>query len=492
MSMNTVLYRAAVPLLLTVMMAGGCAPEPTASTEQFAVPAAPVTAAVTTQAFPITDLGTLPGGLFSSATDINAASEVVGYSSYSGGGPHAFRWTTGGGMFDLGTLAGATNDISQANAINDAGEIVGWSASPLNIGSAAFFWSPASGMVMLPSEPSIDAVAYDINASHQIVGYGAVPGGTSEVLQWTPNGAGGWTVIGLGLPPGGIPGIAKALGVNATGGIVGESNAGGFILSGGAFRSLGSGTSARRIAAGRTVGAGSITGFATGQALEWPSLTGLPFPLGYLTVPYSVGLDVNGANHVVGVSGSPVLSGAFPDMGRAFYWDCAGGMVDMGSLGGSASDTASAFAINTADVAAGVSNNHAVIWGVIPSSLTVIPLPFQPGCVLPPNIRYKLKKFLNDGIVSRPGFDATQIDPNSVTVSDGFGHVTPIARTAAGGPMFQIIDLNGDGVPDLKVSFLQSQMIANGSLTRKSFQLVVSWTDPTGLPNSGKFPIRVQ
>jgi probable HAF family extracellular repeat protein len=64
-------------------------------------------------------------GNISYAMGINEAGQVVGYSTYAGGGSwdyHAFLYENGT-MTDLGTLVGGTE--SRAYAINDHGEIVG-------------------------------------------------------------------------------------------------------------------------------------------------------------------------------------------------------------------------------------------------------------------------------------------------------------------------------------------------------------------------------
>ena len=71
----------------------------------------------------IIDLGVLPGGDSSQATSINASGVVVGDSTTKDGVVHAFRWATGV-MTDLGTLQGGVE--SHATDINDAGQIVGW------------------------------------------------------------------------------------------------------------------------------------------------------------------------------------------------------------------------------------------------------------------------------------------------------------------------------------------------------------------------------
>ena len=67
------------------------------------------------------DLGTL-GGSRSSAVAVNDAGQVVGWSGLDGAGAHAFSWTAAGGMIDLGTLGGSG---SYASAVNDAGQVVG-------------------------------------------------------------------------------------------------------------------------------------------------------------------------------------------------------------------------------------------------------------------------------------------------------------------------------------------------------------------------------
>jgi probable HAF family extracellular repeat protein len=72
----------------------------------------------------LTDLGTLGGGFLGEARAINNAGQIVGWSTAADISLRAtlFDPSGGGDNRDLGTLGG---DFSRANAINDAGQIVG-------------------------------------------------------------------------------------------------------------------------------------------------------------------------------------------------------------------------------------------------------------------------------------------------------------------------------------------------------------------------------
>jgi probable HAF family extracellular repeat protein len=72
-----------------------------------------------------TDLGALGDNTFASANGVNNFDAVVGNSTV-GGAPHAFLYSKGK-MTDLGNLAQDPLLSSDADAINDRGEIVGWS-----------------------------------------------------------------------------------------------------------------------------------------------------------------------------------------------------------------------------------------------------------------------------------------------------------------------------------------------------------------------------
>src|SRR3982750_3808511 len=77
------------------------------------------------------DLGNLttqPGTLGSMAWDVNATGWVVGEAHTAMGATRAFVWKPGSGMENLGTLR-PTDTFSRAEAINDAGWVVGIAGS---------------------------------------------------------------------------------------------------------------------------------------------------------------------------------------------------------------------------------------------------------------------------------------------------------------------------------------------------------------------------
>ncbi len=92
----------------------------------------------------VKDLGTLPGGFQALATALNNVGQVVGFSDYkqSGGLDHAFVWSNATGMQDLNLLIPVESGwvLSQANGINDLGQITG--TGTINQETHAFLLTP--------------------------------------------------------------------------------------------------------------------------------------------------------------------------------------------------------------------------------------------------------------------------------------------------------------------------------------------------------------
>jgi len=123
-------------------------------------------------------LGTLPGGTWSSAEGINNQGQIVGNANDSFGKAHAFLKNPGQPLQDLGTLGGDESQISPDGPphINATGQIVG--LSQIADGSwHAFIVNPGDAMqdlnnltVNLPSGVTLE-VATAINDNGWIVGY---------------------------------------------------------------------------------------------------------------------------------------------------------------------------------------------------------------------------------------------------------------------------------------------------------------------------------
>lgn len=158
----------------------------------------------------VTDIGDLFGS--NSATyayDINESGQIVGQTQ-TPQGDHAFLYSNGS-MQDLGTLGG---DFSIANAINDSGQIVGYShlsSNPSQDGYHAFLHNGVD-MLDLGTLGGKFSIAHDINNSGVVVGY-AERAGTSDISR-------GFVYDGVSMQDaGGLTGTGSviAVGVNGSG-----------------------------------------------------------------------------------------------------------------------------------------------------------------------------------------------------------------------------------------------------------------------------------
>jgi probable HAF family extracellular repeat protein len=146
----------------------------------------------------MTDLGGL-GSCCATGLAINASGQIAGYfqcpsqESCGDAGEHALLYS-GGKLTDLGSLGNSTYE-SYGEAINASGQVVGWSfGSPLatnGLNQHAFVYTAATGMVdlnaLIPANSGwllTDASA--INDAGQIAGTGYAPNGYTHAFLLTP------------------------------------------------------------------------------------------------------------------------------------------------------------------------------------------------------------------------------------------------------------------------------------------------------------------
>jgi probable HAF family extracellular repeat protein len=301
--------------------------------------------------YQFTDLGDLPGGADNSAAfGINSLGQVVGSSATTAivdgavvARGHAFVWTSGAGMQDLGAGAG---DLSEATGINASGQIVGsyYTHAPISgdaIGSHAVLWTGSGGfqeLGHLPGDDSSNGSA--INVHGQVAGDSRVfsaQGSIDRAFIWSASDG----MQYLGDLPGGTD-VSYARGINDNGQVVGTSSATGgsraFLWTKEAgMQNLGGLLGGSGFSSGTGISnSGAVIGYATPQgggshAFLWRNGIGMQ-DLGDLPSGdnMSVALGVNTNNDVVGQSS--VAFGSGTSIGHAFVWTQSAGMMDLNNL----------------------------------------------------------------------------------------------------------------------------------------------------------------
>ena len=156
-------------------------------------------------------------------------SAVVGHASYAAYGLHAFRWTIDGGMQDLGDLTASGTGSSAARAVSADGRVVAGQADYVLYGKYhAFRWTSEGGMQDLGDLTAsgtgtsyTNAISADGSAVVGGADYGT--GANAHAFRWTS--AGGMQDLGDLTASG--TGSSNAIAISADGSVVvGEASYG--------------------------------------------------------------------------------------------------------------------------------------------------------------------------------------------------------------------------------------------------------------------------
>lgn len=162
----------------------------------------------------IIDLDPFDRGVYAAASSINDDGVVVGTTSFVGAGSvEGFR-SVGSSIASLPGLSGDRCRISYGTGINQAGTIVGYTASPTSCGDsrAVIFSSTGGAAIDLGTLGGNNAQAQAINNLGHVVGVSEIPSRQNRATLWTSAG-----IQNLGT----LAGASFAMDINDEGVIVG-------------------------------------------------------------------------------------------------------------------------------------------------------------------------------------------------------------------------------------------------------------------------------
>lgn len=316
----------------------------------------------------ITDLGTLPGGIYSSAYAINDTGKIVGMAYDSNGALKTVQWLNG----QISTIPGLSpSAASVPDDVNDAGEISGRQQVFSGGIYYGIYWDAGNHAFELPGIPgglSNLVRAHAINASGQIAGMGqqGAPNYFGHAAVWSKNAF----QTDLGFMGGGS--FSEAYGINDLGEVVGvaavaNTNQHAFFWKNGQFTDLSSwsGGGASSIAYGIN-NHGMIVGLNASVASTFSNGAVHPLPMPPGISAFTPAIDINDSGDIIATA-----SKGYPlDVG--VLWR-NGVPIDLGTLPGGTISRARR--INQTGEIVGEANAangffHAVKWTVIANPWT--------------------------------------------------------------------------------------------------------------------------
>jgi uncharacterized membrane protein len=341
-----------------------------------AQPAVSSTTSVTASGYTITttDLGTLPGGTYSSAWEINNRNQIVGMGYDATGSLVELLW-------DDGVLTTFPNFdpccFAMPEEINDSREVVGTESIAFSL-AYGVYWDATGAVFGLPPIPNngsdVHVRAHGINNSSQIVGVsGEVNNGILgpwHAVLWQ-----GTTLVrDLGV-------IGEPWGINDVGDIVGNA-VNGFLWHNGSIVDLG-GFPNGLSAAVDINNLGVILGNSGGRAATWQNGTLSILPALPGRTVYNIVTDISNNNDVAGYG---MASGDVQETG--ILWR-NGQAIELGRLPGGT--VSRAYGINDKGQIVGEANTpgpgpfHGVLWTVTSSNgptVVLVPTSLKWGKVL--------------------------------------------------------------------------------------------------------------
>ncbi|QPK63378.1 HYR domain-containing protein [Methylomonas sp. LL1] len=244
--------------------------------------------------YSISDLGTL-GGTYSSGIALNEAGQVAGYSHLPGNAAlHPFLWQEGTLPQDLNTLGGTHALVS---GINNQGQVVGNAQITGDSAGHGFVWS-AGAMLRLPTLGGTRGRATAINDN------GVVTGSTSLLNNTVEHG-----VVWLSSTAKSPLDLGTLGGANSQGSDINFN--------------------------GQIVGYAENASRLTHATLWAPPYNTPALDLGTLGGSYSEASAINGLGQVTGIS-----SNTGDTQFRGFVWQAGQGMEDLGALTATSTHTA--------------------------------------------------------------------------------------------------------------------------------------------------------